>query len=115
MLHERGCVVHTELDTGVVLTNLLAAVVGKEHVSRKTALGCVGVWDRLSIRHDRRRASQDKIIVPFFFLPLSALVDLRVRVVFASLGILTYNLIILGGERDALAAVRRRCAKRVIQ
>lgn len=34
---------HTELDAGVVLADLLATVIGEEHVSRETTLGCVGV------------------------------------------------------------------------
>lgn len=34
---------HTELDTGVVLTDLLALLVGEEHVCGKTTLGRVGV------------------------------------------------------------------------
>jgi hypothetical protein len=35
---------HTELDAGVVLADLVALVVGEEHVGRETALGLVGVW-----------------------------------------------------------------------
>ena len=35
---------HTELDTGVVLADLVALLVGEEHVGRKTALGLVGIW-----------------------------------------------------------------------
>lgn len=34
----------TELDTGVLLADLLARLVGEEHVSGKTTLGGVGVW-----------------------------------------------------------------------
>jgi hypothetical protein len=34
---------YTEADAWVFLTNVLTLVVGKEHVSRKTPLGCVGV------------------------------------------------------------------------
>lgn len=34
---------HTELDAGVVLADLVALLVGEEHVGRKTALGLVGV------------------------------------------------------------------------
>ena len=34
----------TELDAGVVLANLLACLVGEEHVGGKTTLGGVGVW-----------------------------------------------------------------------
>ena len=37
---------HTELDAGVVLANLVALLVGEEHVGRKTALGLVGIWRR---------------------------------------------------------------------
>ena len=37
----------TELDARVVLANLLACLVGEEHVGGKTTLGGVGVW-RLS-------------------------------------------------------------------
>jgi hypothetical protein len=34
----------TELDAGVILPNLVAVVVGKEHVGRQTALRGIGVW-----------------------------------------------------------------------
>jgi hypothetical protein len=34
---------HTELDTGVVLADLVALLVGEEHVGGKTTLGLVGV------------------------------------------------------------------------
>jgi hypothetical protein len=34
----------TEADAGVVLTDLLAVLVGEEHVGRETTLGGVGVW-----------------------------------------------------------------------
>ena len=34
----------TELNAGVVLANLLAGLVGEEHVGGKTTLGGVGVW-----------------------------------------------------------------------
>ena len=34
---------HTELDSWVVLTDLLALLVGEEHVSGKTMLGRIGV------------------------------------------------------------------------
>lgn len=36
----------TELDTGVVLTDLVTLLVGKEHVRRETTLGRVGVYHR---------------------------------------------------------------------
>jgi len=36
--------IHTEFDAGVFLADLVAAVVGEEHVSRKTTLGRVGIW-----------------------------------------------------------------------
>jgi hypothetical protein len=35
---------HTELDAGVVLADLVALLVGEEHVGRETTLGLVGVW-----------------------------------------------------------------------
>jgi hypothetical protein len=38
-----GAVELTELDAGVVLANLLALVVGEEHVGGETALGSIGV------------------------------------------------------------------------
>jgi hypothetical protein len=34
----------TELDAGVVLADLLAGLVGEEHVGGQTTLGGVGVW-----------------------------------------------------------------------
>lgn len=34
---------HTEADTGVLLADLVAVVIGEEHVSGKTTLGGVGV------------------------------------------------------------------------
>jgi hypothetical protein len=37
----------TELDTGVVLADLVTLLVGKEHVGRETTLGRVGVWRKL--------------------------------------------------------------------
>jgi hypothetical protein len=37
----------TELDAGVVLADLVALLVGKEHVGRQTTLGRVGVWHQL--------------------------------------------------------------------
>jgi hypothetical protein len=37
----------TELDAGVVLTDLLALLVGEEHVCGKTTLGRVGVWQMI--------------------------------------------------------------------
>jgi hypothetical protein len=45
----------TELDAGVVLTDLLAGLVGEEHVGGKTTLGGVGVWRSklVTIRHQR--------------------------------------------------------------
>ena len=37
---------HTEADARVLFKNILTLVVGKEHVSRKTTLGRVGVCER---------------------------------------------------------------------
>jgi hypothetical protein len=36
---------HTEGDARVLFTNILTLIVGKEHVSRKTTLGRVGVCE----------------------------------------------------------------------
>jgi hypothetical protein len=46
-LHEIGMKSNarlTELDAGVVLADLLAGLVGEEHVGGQTTLGGVGVW-----------------------------------------------------------------------
>jgi hypothetical protein len=40
----------TELDTGVVLADLVTLLVGKEHVGRETTLGRVGVCNALEWR-----------------------------------------------------------------
>jgi hypothetical protein len=37
---------HTELDTGVVLADLVTLLVGEEHVGGKTTLRLVRVWKR---------------------------------------------------------------------
>jgi hypothetical protein len=74
----------TELDAGVVLTDLLAGLVGEEHVGGKTTLGGVGVWRCKSVT---KRHHQVKLLnIPFFFLPPSFLAVLRV--VALSLGML---------------------------
>jgi len=39
----------TEGDTGVLLTDILALLVGEEHICRETALGGVRVWRELVI------------------------------------------------------------------
>lgn len=44
MDHELGQ--RTERDTGVLLTDVLALLVGEEHVRRKATLGGVRVWSR---------------------------------------------------------------------
>lgn len=38
----------TELDAGVLLTDVLTLLVGEEHVGRETTLGCVRVCDNWS-------------------------------------------------------------------
>lgn len=45
----------TELDAGVVLTDLLAGLVGEEHVGGKTTLGGVGVWRSKLVTTRHRR------------------------------------------------------------
>jgi hypothetical protein len=57
----------TELDARVLLADLVALVVGKEHVGRKTTLGRVGVC-RVSIWFGECGKHS-----PFFFLPPAAL------------------------------------------
>jgi len=70
---------HTELDTGVVLTNLLTLLVGEEHVRGKTTLGRVGVcWSQYP------SLQMHVSCLPFFFLPPSALdLGAALRVVFS--------------------------------
>jgi hypothetical protein len=43
MYNEAGGSILTEADTRVLLANLVAVVVGEEHVGGQTALGSVGV------------------------------------------------------------------------
>ena len=43
MYNEAGGSILTEADAGILLANLVAVVVGEEHVGGQTALGSVGV------------------------------------------------------------------------
>ena len=45
-----GAIELTERDTGVLLADLIAVVVGEEHVRGQTTLGGVGVWTGTSER-----------------------------------------------------------------
>lgn len=38
-----GCIELTEADTGILLTDVIALVIGEEHVRGKTTLGSIGV------------------------------------------------------------------------
>lgn len=60
----------TELDAWVVVANLVALVVGKEHVGRETTLWLVWVLETLSVDSDALKQGRDS---PFFLRPPSAL------------------------------------------
>lgn len=74
----------TELDTGVFLADLVALVVGEEHVGGKSTLGRVGVC-LLSVLES---LLEMHVSSPFFFLPASALVVLPLPRVDFSLGMM---------------------------
>jgi hypothetical protein len=76
----------TELDTGVVLADLLALLVGEEHVGRETTLGRVGIYSEVSFKFRGSRMHVSDL--PFFFLPPSALVALPLPRVTFSLGMM---------------------------
>lgn len=70
----------TELDAGVLLTDVLTLLVGEEHVGRETTLGCVRVYKNGSAYRSsnsaRRNAFREKgaIDIPFLALrPFSTL------------------------------------------
>lgn len=69
----------TELDTGVLLTDVLTLLVGEEHVGRETTLGCVRVcevWSAYSLdKKSRWNAFTERAIdIPFLALrPFSTL------------------------------------------
>lgn len=51
----------TELDARVLLANLVALVVGEEHVGGQTALRHVGVYRRVSRRKDASKGWRDRL------------------------------------------------------
>jgi len=74
----------TEADTGILLTDILTLLIGKEHVGREATLGRVRICGRKSARLDGSYVHADDI--PFFFFSTLAL---GVRLGLVSLGIVT--------------------------
>jgi hypothetical protein len=73
---------HTELDAWVVLTNLVAVVVGEEHVCRKTTLWRVGICEVLKLDWMEETGCK-----PLPFLRLPSTLDLALRAL-TSLGMI---------------------------
>ncbi len=57
--------VRTKADTRVLVTNVLTLLVGKEHISRETTLGRVGIWQAGQL--DSVTPPGNEVNVPFFF------------------------------------------------
>jgi hypothetical protein len=83
----------TKLDTGIVLADFVAVVIGEEHVRRQATLWCVGIFGYQvstgGLCACRRR------YIPFLRLPST--LDLALRVL-VSFGILTLNLVSVSSE-----------------
>ena len=76
---------HTELDAGVVLTDLVTLLVGEKHVCGKTTLGRVGFcWSQY------QSLQMHVSGLPFFFLPPSPLdLGAALRVGLSTLGMMS--------------------------
>lgn len=76
-----------ERNAGVLLANVLALLVGEEHVGRQTALRSVGVWQQVSMRQFNKSAPCDATSehIPFLARFFSTLPP---RLLAAALGIL---------------------------
>jgi hypothetical protein len=73
---------HTELDAWIVLTDLIAIVVGEKHVCRETTLWRIGVYKVLKLDWMKEASCKP---LPFFLLPST--LDLALRAL-TSLGMI---------------------------